>query len=99
MDKFFFEAMHHVGLSPIIIDENTEFPQMTENEVKPREPNGEDEPKVDVLSKATYEAKRAYSCCNCGREILPPVHYVRIVVKPQNGEVQTQRWCLPCWLD
>jgi hypothetical protein len=85
-ERFFFDAMRHVGLKVFIIDEKT---QMT---------NENGETKVEVLSKNTYEAKKAYECCSCHKTIELKSHYVRIVVKPSEGKVQTQRWCLPCWL-
>jgi hypothetical protein len=56
------------------------------------------ETKVEVLSKATYTAKQSYDCILCHKPIKLKSHYVRVVVKPVGGEVQTQRWCLPCWL-
>jgi hypothetical protein len=60
--------------------------------------NPNDETKVEVLSKATYTAKKAYDCVLCHKPIALRSHYVRVVVKPAEGSVQTQRWCLPCWL-
>jgi hypothetical protein len=56
------------------------------------------ETKVEILSKATYTAKQAYDCIQCGKPIALGSHYVRVVVKPAGDNVQTQRWCLPCWL-
>jgi hypothetical protein len=60
--------------------------------------NENNEAKVEVLSKNTYTARRVYECVHCHKPIEIRSHYVRIVVKPSEGKVQTQRWCLPCWL-
>jgi hypothetical protein len=86
-ERFFFDAMKHVGLKVVVIDEDT---VMTNAE------NGET--KVEVLSKATYTARKAYDCVLCHKPISLGSHYVRVVVKPIGDKVQTQRWCLPCWL-
>jgi hypothetical protein len=56
------------------------------------------ETKVTVLSKNTYTAKKEYDCILCHKPIAVKSHYVRVLVKPDDGVVQTQRWCLPCWL-
>jgi hypothetical protein len=60
--------------------------------------NNDNETKVEVLSKNTYTARKDYECVLCHKPIALKSHYVRVLVKPKGGEVQTQRWCLPCWL-
>jgi hypothetical protein len=60
--------------------------------------NENGEIKVTVLSKNTYTAKKEYDCILCHKPIAVKSHYVRVLVKPDDGVVQTQRWCLPCWL-
>ena len=89
--KLFFDAMNHVGLKTVIIDEDTVMSDL--------EPFDNGELRCDVLSKATYTAKTTYECIGCKRPIVKGMHYARVVVKPQDSDVQTQRWCLPCWLD
>lgn len=59
-----------------------------------------DTPDVHILSKSYYRALADYPCswADDGHSIKKGRRYVRVVVKPEGGEFQTQKVCLDCWV-
>jgi hypothetical protein len=55
---------------------------------------------IQILSKNYYQAKENYPCAwgDDGHSIKKGRRYVRVVVKPDNSPVQTQKVCLECWM-